>query len=64
MQAGLWWGAAACAVLAGLSHLAEDRRHRRRRGLDQVGLVPWLPIQLVAIGGAVMLAAFALSKAG
>lgn len=60
MQARLWSGVAACAVVAVASGVAEWRR-RRRVNLDRVGAVDWTTLQFAALFGGVMLAAVALS---
>lgn len=47
-QAGLWWGAAACAALAVGAGWAEWRRSQRR-DLDRVGVVPWGALSLLGL---------------
>lgn len=61
-QAGLWTGAGMAALIVALAGLGEWRRNRRR-DLDRVGWMPWIPIQLLAMLAAVVAAALAL-KAG
>jgi hypothetical protein len=60
MQARLWGGVAACAVLAVASGFAHARR-ARRDDPDRVGIVPWLGVQLFAMLAAVIIASFALN---
>jgi hypothetical protein len=60
MQARLWSGVAACAILAVVSGLAAWRRDRRH-DLDRVGAVDWTTVQFAALFGGLMLAALALS---
>lgn len=59
MQQQLWGGAVAAILLAVLSAFAERRRIRRTR-LDQVGFMPWMLIQMLAMLGAVLLVSLAL----
>lgn len=46
MQAGLWYVAAAAALVTALAAFA-DRRRAARRDLDRAGWVPW-PLVLIA----------------
>jgi hypothetical protein len=55
----LWIAAAACALAAIASGLAEWARHRRRN-LDRVGWVPWQLVTMLAIFGTIILAALAV----
>lgn len=54
-----WVGAGAMLLLALASGLFEHRR-RNRHDLERVGWVPWVPVQLAALGGAFLLASLAL----
>jgi hypothetical protein len=58
-QAWLWWTAGIALALAGLSALAEHRRHGRR-DLDKVGVMPWNLILIFALFAAAIAAALAL----
>jgi len=60
MQLQLWLGAAGAAVFAVVSGLGEHRRRKRKR-IDDVGLVPWQFLQVMAMLGAVILASLALN---
>lgn len=60
MQARLWGGVAACAVLAVTGGVASWRRERRT-DMDRVGAVDWTTVQFAALFVGVMLAALALS---
>jgi len=60
MQARLWGGVAACAVIAVASGIASWRRSRRRN-LDRVGAVDWTTVQFAALFGGLLLAAVAIS---
>lgn len=59
MQARLWGGVAACAVVAVASGFAAWRRGRRD-DLDRVGAVDWTSVQFMALFGGVVLAALAI----
>ncbi|MBO9624463.1 MAG: hypothetical protein J7500_17275 [Sphingomonas sp.] len=60
MQQQLLCGAVAALLVAAISGLGE-RRRRRRRKLDDVGLVPWTTVQMVALVAAVVLGSLALN---
>lgn len=60
MQARLWSGAAACAVLAVASGIAAWRRERRTDP-DRVGAIDWTTVQFAALFCGVMCAALAIS---
>lgn len=55
------WGqmALALSALAGTAAFADNRR-MRRSNFDRVGFMPWTSISILAIGGAIISAAFAL----
>jgi hypothetical protein len=59
LQAELWWGCGGALLLAVAAGIAEHRRHRRR-DLDRVGWVPWLPIFLLALFAAAICAGLAV----
>jgi len=60
MQAGLWT-AAALFVALGLIAYARDRARRRRTHPDRVSAIDWALVQLLAVFGALLCAALALS---
>ena len=60
MQVQLLGGAAAALILAGVSAVGEHRRNNRRDP-DNVGMVPWTLIQMLAIVGAIVLVSVALN---
>lgn len=59
MQLEFWCAAGAAVLVAIASGLAEHRR-RRRRDLEQVGVMPWMAIQMAALFAALVLASLAL----
>jgi len=59
MQSTLWAGAAAGIALAAIAMLG-DRRQRRRRDLDRVGLIPWPGVLILALLAAAVCAELAL----
>lgn len=60
MHPELWIGAGAAVTVAIASGLGEHRRSNRK-DLDQVGLMPWPLIQLLALLAAVILVSVALN---
>ena len=58
-QDALWTAAGVAAAVALAAALA-DRRRMRRRDLDRPGVMPWAPIQVLAMLVAAVLAALAL----
>jgi hypothetical protein len=60
MQQQLWGSAVAALLLAAASAFGERRRRRRTR-LDDVGLVPWTFVQMLALLAALVLASLALN---
>jgi hypothetical protein len=63
MQQQMLGGAMVALVVAAISGVAEWRR-RRRRDLDDVGLVPWMTIQMIALLAAVVMGSLALNFPG
>lgn len=59
MQGLMWIAVGIWVAVAAASGLAEWRRERRA-DLDQVGWMPWTFIQVMALLGAVVTAAFAI----
>jgi hypothetical protein len=54
------WGAGAALAAAVLAGLGDWRRSRARRGIDDIGWVPWRGIQLAALFAALAFAILAL----
>lgn len=63
MQQQLLCGAVGALLVAAISGIGE-RRRRRRRDIDDVGLVPWTTVQMVALLVAVVLGSLALNFPG
>lgn len=61
---GMLWGVAALCLAIGLIGYQRDRARRRRRDPDAVGAIDWALVQLLAVLGALLSVALALTGAG
>ena len=59
IHATLWTAAASAGALAVAAGVAE-RRRSRRRDIDKVGWVPWTLVQVIALGLAALMVAYAI----
>ena len=59
MQQELWTGVGMALLVAVIAALGE-RKRKRRRDMDRIGLLPWPLIQVLALLTAVILTSLAL----
>ena len=59
-QAAVLWTAVGSAALVAVFAGMADRRQKNRRDLDQVGIVPWTILQVIAVAVAISCLAYAL----